>query len=69
IAESLDPPLTTVELPYHAMGVRSAEWLLQRVEQAGSAPPSKPLLVEGALRQRGSIGPPTLISHRGRKPA
>ncbi|MEM9625962.1 MAG: LacI family DNA-binding transcriptional regulator [Pseudomonadota bacterium] len=69
IAESLDPPLTTVELPYHAMGVRSAEWLLQRVEEAGSAPPSKPVLVEGALRQRGSVGPPTLISHRGRKPA
>ncbi len=69
IAESLDPPLTTMELPYQAMGVRAAEWLLQRVEHAGPALAPEPVLVEGALRLRGSVGRPKSIDQARRKPA
>ena len=69
IAESLEPPLTTMELPYQSMGMTAAEWLLQRVEQPGFVPSSEPILVEGALRSRESVGPPKLMCHPGRKPA
>ena len=42
IAETLYPPLTTVELPYAAMGVRAAERLLAMIAGAGRAPTPSP---------------------------
>jgi LacI family transcriptional regulator len=53
IAETLYPPLTTVELPYNAMGVRAGERLLQLV--AGEAAEGGPTLVAGPVHWRASV--------------
>ncbi|MES2913809.1 MAG: LacI family DNA-binding transcriptional regulator [Pseudomonadota bacterium] len=54
IAETLYPPLTTVELPYNAMGVRAGERLLQLVSGEGREDRS-PTLVAGPVHWRGSV--------------
>ncbi|WP_116134506.1 LacI family DNA-binding transcriptional regulator [Tropicimonas sp. IMCC34043] len=54
IAESLYPPLTTVELPYHAMGAEAARKLLRLI--ADEAPgPMPPTLLNGPVRWRSSV--------------
>lgn len=66
IAETLYPPLTTVELPYNAIGARAGEMLMalisgeQRKEQA-------PVLVAGPVQWRASvteIRPANIISFK-----
>jgi LacI family transcriptional regulator len=54
IAETLYPPLTTVELPYAAMGVRAGERLLQLISGEGREDRS-PTLVAGPVHWRGSV--------------
>ena len=54
IAETLYPPLTTVELPYAAMGVRTAQRLLAMI--SGESRQEKgPTLVSGPVYWRGSV--------------
>ena len=54
IAETLYPPLTTVDLPYTALGVRAGERLLSLI--SGDAPQSQsPVLVTGPVHWRGSV--------------
>jgi LacI family transcriptional regulator len=54
IAETLYPPLTTVELPYNAMGVRAGERLLQLISGEGREDRS-PTLVAGPVHWRASV--------------
>ncbi len=54
IAETLYPPLTTVELPYTAMGVRAAQRLLGLMSGEGQNDPS-PAIVAGPVHWRGSV--------------
>ncbi|MFN3993510.1 MAG: LacI family DNA-binding transcriptional regulator [Tabrizicola flagellatus] len=54
IAETLYPPLTTVELPYNAMGVRAGERLLQLISGEGRDD-HRPVLVAGPVHWRGSV--------------
>jgi LacI family transcriptional regulator len=54
IAETLYPPLTTVDLPYAAMGVRAAQRLLAMI--SGESPKQEgPTLVSGPVYWRGSV--------------
>jgi LacI family transcriptional regulator len=54
IAETLYPPLTTVELPYAAMGVRTAQRLLAMI--SGETPEKEgPTLVSGPVYWRESV--------------
>lgn len=54
ISETLYPPLTTVDLPYTAMGVRAAQRLLQLI--SGQARDDKgPTLVAGPVYWRDSV--------------
>ena len=55
IAETLYPPLTTVELPYGRMGEAAARLLLALLR--GEAPATGPQAIEvkGALRWRASV--------------
>lgn len=69
IAETLFPQLTTVELPYAAIGVRAANTLLNIIKGEGA--PSQPQLVSGAVHWRESVLPKatnniTSISKLGR---
>lgn len=54
IAETLYPPLTTVDLPYSAMGVRAAQRLLALISGEGRDDRS-PLLVAGPVHWRASV--------------
>jgi LacI family transcriptional regulator len=54
IAETLYPPLTTVELSYNAMGVRAAERLLALISGTGRDDRS-PMLVAGPVQWRSSV--------------
>ena len=54
IAETLYPPLTTVDLPYLAMGVRAAQRLLALISGEGRDDRS-PLLVAGPVHWRASV--------------
>jgi LacI family transcriptional regulator len=54
IAETLYPPLTTVELPYNALGVRAGERLLQLISGEGREDRS-PTLVAGPVHWRASV--------------
>lgn len=54
IAETLYPPLTTVELPYTAMGVRAAQRLLGLISGESRDDPS-PVIVAGPVHWRGSV--------------
>ena len=59
IAETLYPPLTTVDLPYIALGVRAGERLLSLISgetpDAQSPSPSSPVLVTGPVHWRSSV--------------
>ncbi|SLN28559.1 LacI family DNA-binding transcriptional regulator [Roseisalinus antarcticus] len=70
IAETLSPGLTTVELPYAAMGIRAAEQLLGMV-RGTSTPPAAPVLVGGPVSWRDSVATlpasVTTITSIGRK--
>jgi len=54
IAETLFPPLTTVELPYFAMGEAAATRLLSMIEGVVGAP-ANPMLVSGDVCWRSSV--------------
>jgi LacI family transcriptional regulator len=54
IAETLYPPLTTVELPYTAMGVRAAQRLLGLISGEGRDDPG-PAIVAGPVHWRSSV--------------
>lgn len=54
IAETLYPPLTTVDLPYNALGARAGERLLQLISGEGRNDPS-PVLVAGPVYWRASV--------------
>jgi LacI family transcriptional regulator len=54
IAETLYPPLSTVELPYNAMGVRAGERLLRLISGEGRDDRS-PVLVAGPVHWRASV--------------
>lgn len=54
IAETLYPPLTTVDLPYNALGARAGQRLLQLISGEGRDDPS-PVLVAGPVHWRGSV--------------
>lgn len=53
IAETLYPPLTTIELAYGPMGGRAAEQLLSLIQ--GEDPPKAPILVSGPVFWRSSV--------------
>ncbi len=55
IAEMLFPQLTTVELPYAAMGMRAAHMLLDLIE--GRDVPQEPQLISGPVCWRDSVLP------------
>jgi LacI family transcriptional regulator len=54
IAETLYPPLSTVVLPYAAMGARAADLLLALI-QGDTDLPTKPTLVAGPVSWRDSV--------------
>jgi LacI family transcriptional regulator len=54
IAETLYPPLTTVDLPYAAMGVRTAQRLLAMITGQDDSP-TGPTLVTGPVYWRDSV--------------
>ena len=54
LAETLFPPLTTVELPYAAMGVRAAQLLMARI-QGETEITNEPQLVGGPVCWRESV--------------
>ena len=54
IAETLYPPLSTVELPYNAIGVRAGERLMQLISGANRDDHS-PVLVAGPVHWRASV--------------
>lgn len=54
IAETLYPPLTTVELPYTAMGVRAAQRLIGLISGESPSEPG-PAIVAGPVYWRGSV--------------
>jgi LacI family transcriptional regulator len=54
IAETLYPPLTTVELPYHRMGARGAERLMALI--SGNVRDDRaPQMIAGPVHWRGSV--------------
>lgn len=54
IAETLYPPLTTVDLPYHEMGRRAAHRLLAMID-GNTAQLQGPEMVQGPVRWRSSV--------------
>lgn len=54
IAETLYPPLTTVDLPYNAIGARAGERLMQLISGEGRDDRS-PVLVAGPVHWRASV--------------
>ena len=54
IAETLYPPLTTVDLPYNALGARAGERLMQLISGEGRDDHS-PVLVAGPVHWRASV--------------
>ncbi len=57
ISETLYPPLTTVELPYHKMGVAAAELLLSQFTGAQHSDPGIQR-ISGGVKWRDSVIPP-----------
>jgi LacI family transcriptional regulator len=55
-SDRFSPPLTTVRVPHHALGVQSAHLLLERLADPAGAPKHLVLPVEMVVR--GSTGPP-----------
>ena len=70
ITETLYPTLTSVELPYAAMGVRAAQ-ILAALIRGEPAPSNEPLLVSGPLHWGNSVltrpSPLIQLSSLGRK--
>lgn len=62
IAETLVPPLTTVELPYRALGHETARKLLAMVDGV-SHQPERATLVEGPVAWRSSVTALNSVSH------
>ncbi|MEL6463539.1 MAG: LacI family DNA-binding transcriptional regulator [Pseudomonadota bacterium] len=62
IAETLYPPLTSVDLPYHAIGIRAMQILLGAIDGTAEMP-TAPVLVSGQVHQRQSVTeqPATII--------
>jgi LacI family transcriptional regulator len=54
IAETLFPPLTTVDLPYFEMGIQTAKALLSQIENISNTP-EPPQLVSGPVSWRSSV--------------
>jgi LacI family transcriptional regulator len=54
IAETLYPPLTTVDLPYHAMGARGAQRLMAMISGT-DRDDRAPQMVAGPVHWRGSV--------------
>jgi LacI family transcriptional regulator len=68
IAETLYPPLSTVELPYAAMGVRAADLLLSLI-QGSAETRTTPTLVSGPVCWRSSVTTSnaiTILQSKGR---
>ena len=61
ISETLFPQLTTVELPYRAIGQRAAELL------SDPEPPAAPVRVAGEVRWRASVAPPPSCPQGGHR--
>jgi LacI family transcriptional regulator len=57
ISETLYPALTTMELPYRAMGVAAARLMLGRIRDAEPAVPGTRVVVQGKLCWRASVVP------------
>lgn len=57
ISETLFPPLTTVELPYHEMGVAAGKMLLKRIDNDTEST-SGTSRVSGGVKWRDSVIPP-----------
>jgi LacI family transcriptional regulator len=53
--DRFDPPLTTVRVPHHELGVRAADLLLERL--ADPAAPARHVVLDTELVVRGSTGP------------
>ncbi len=56
ITQTLYPTLTSVELPYHAMGVRATQLLLRMIDDAADRP-AGPVLVSGPVQAGQSVRP------------
>ncbi|SEQ85691.1 LacI family transcriptional regulator [Loktanella sp. DSM 29012] len=54
ITQTLYPTLTSVELPYHAMGVRATQLLLRMIDDADDVPVA-PVLVSGPVQSGQSV--------------
>lgn len=54
IAETLYPPLTTIELPYQAIGARAAQWLLDLISGSDRTGLPRPPIV-GPVHWRDSV--------------
>lgn len=69
IAETLYPTLTTVELPYNAIGVRAGERLMALISGEGRKD-AGPLLVAGPVHWRGSVQErrtPNVVTFKGQR--
>lgn len=55
ITEHMDPPLTSIQLPYAAMGMRAAEKLLRLINGTGKPNESARELVSGPVVWRSSV--------------
>ena len=53
----LNVPLTTISIPKYQMGIKAAEILLDRIENARKGPPEK-ILLKSNLIVRNSTAPP-----------
>lgn len=56
ITETLYPTLTSVDLPYHSIGVRATQLLLGAIK-GEAALPTEPVLVSGQVHHRHSVKP------------
>ncbi|WP_299284794.1 LacI family DNA-binding transcriptional regulator [uncultured Tateyamaria sp.] len=69
ITETLYPSLTSVDLPYHAIGIRATQILLDAIG-GGTDMPDSPVLVSGQVHHRASVRdiptPITKLSSIGR---
>ena len=62
LAEFFGPPLTTVHVPQHEMGVRSASLLISQIE--GEPVETKRAVLDAHLVVRGSTAAPALVAQR-----
>ena len=62
LAEFFGPPITTVHVPQHEMGVRSASLLISQIE--GEPVETKRAVLDAHLVVRGSTAAPALVAQR-----